>query len=112
MSRIGTWSHEADGAVLHLSQPWDSGAFWGVRAHRDGTWRIFQAPVAYQDDERRYPEGNVITGHEDAFANSKEVYAAAKKAARKYLVNLLRVLDNERMAKYALGEERGHHGRY
>ena len=97
-SREGTWSREADGAVMHLKPYW-GGDFWGVRAHRDGTWRIFQAPAKYENYERRYHEGDVLTGHESEFANSKEIYAAAKKAARKYLVDLLRQLDNEGMGK-------------
>ena len=81
--RIGS-----DRAVLHLND--HHGETWGITVDRDGSWRVREHPLSAQDDERAYTEGHV-----DEDLPSRERFTAAKKAARKYLADLLTTLSEE-----------------
>ena len=94
LPRVATWDRDKHWSVLTVTD--HRGRAWQVSAWRDGAWKIKSAPSQYDDDPRRYAEGDV---HDSGvnFANSNEVFRAAKKTARKYLADLLiQIAEEER----------------
>lgn len=85
--RIGSPS-DSESSVLYLKDHKDRE--WGVTANRNGSWRIRNIPSAFQDDERAYAEGHV-----DEDLPARERFTAAKKMARKHLIDLLVTLSEE-----------------
>lgn len=91
IAKIGQWDRDQHNSVLFIEDR--DGRTWGVRATREGDWNVHKHPNAYDDDERVYASGNVrdtgAFGGETEFSSSAEAFKAAKKTARKYLVDLL-----------------------
>ena len=88
---LGKWDRDEYHATLFLED--HRGGVWAVTADRDGTWRVQQAPLRYEDDPRRYYEGDVHQGL--TFVSTKEAFTAAKKQARDYLKMLFEALAEE-----------------